>query len=310
MSSVSAKKPNLWYINKQGKVTGPFPAKLIGSYLILKRIDVDTLVSVDKNNWIPIEKLPSLIPDEVKNAHTVEGRLVLNKARLREDEREGDMRRDNENRRDKNRTSEERRDIAGRRHNNEEVSAAYLKLKADFSSQRKKVKHRRVYGFTGIAVVVALLVFGFIFTDPAQPVRQTDCAVKAAANIDWQSCNKSNIDLISSNLSASNLHSTVLNDALMVKTDLSFANLSYASLLNANLSHANLQAAKLVGANLNSANLSNTDLSGADLSYADLSNAIVSNVKVENTRFDNALWTDGRRCMRPSIDRCVFESQQ
>ena len=313
MNSASVKKPQLWYIHKPDKVTGPFPAKLIGSYLILGRIDLSTLVSTDKSNWISIEQLPSLIPDEVKFAHTIEGRDELIKSRLREDERQGDNRRDDnrqhdQDRRNKERLSEERRGIAGRRHNNEEVSGAYLTLKADYSAESKKVKNRRIYGMVGITTVILALVLGFVFTDPVQPVQKTDCSVRAGINIDWQSCNKTGIDLISIKLSGSNLHSSVLNEALLVRSDLSSVNLSYASLLNANLSHANLRNAKLVGANLNSTNLSETDLSGADLSYADMRNAIVSNVRVANTRFDNALWTDGRRCIRPSIDRCVFES--
>ncbi|MDH5517543.1 MAG: pentapeptide repeat-containing protein [Gammaproteobacteria bacterium] len=307
MNSASVKKPQHWYINQQGKITGPFPAKLIGSYLILNRIDVDTLVSTDKQNWIPIERLPSLIPDEVKYAHTVEGRDELLKARLREDERQGDNRRNEEGRRDKERFSDERRDIAGRRQHNEEVSRAYLKLKADYSAESRKVKSRRVLGIIGIFVVVSVLLIGFVLTDPVQPTQKTDCAVAAAVNIDWQFCNKTAVDLVSMNLSGSNLHSTVLNDAVLVKSDLSAVDLSYASLQNANLSYARLRNAKLTGANLNNANLSNSDLSAADLSYADLRGAHISNVQVANTRFDNALWIDGRRCTRPSIDRCEFE---
>lgn len=306
MNEQSPKKPDHWFIKKQGKVTGPFPVKLIGSYLILGRIDIDTLVSIDQEKWIPIGRLPSLIPDEIKNISSVEGKAQLHKAKLREDERRGDSRRDGSTRRATDRHDEDRRKAADRRQNDEKISASYLKLKADISAGRVKAKHGVIVGAVVMVALVAALVAGFLFTEPATNIQKTDCSVKAAKGIDWQSCNKSNINLVDAQLSNSNLHSTLLNGALLVNSQMNNANLSYANLESANLSRANLNGAKLVGTNLNNANLSGANLSAADLSYADLSNAIIVQVQVLNTRFDHVIWTDGRRCAKGSIDQCVF----
>jgi len=310
MSEPLDKKPDHWFIKNQGKVTGPFPVKLIGSYLILGRIDLDTLVSIDKAKWIPIGRLPSLIPAEFKNVSSVEGKVDLHRAKLREDERRGDSRRDGPNRRNSERVEDDRRRANDRRQNDEEVSTSYLKLKADFSARRNLAKHRKVIGAVAVLVLVASLAGGFFLIDPVITIQKTDCTVKAGAGIDWQSCNKNNIDLVSKNLTGSNMHSIRLNGALLVKTQLSEVNLSYASLESANLSQANLSKALLVGANLNNTNLTKANLVAADLSYADLSNAVLLNVQVLNTRFDHAIWTDGRRCARGSIDQCIFDTNK
>jgi len=308
MSEALDKKPDRWFIKKQGKVTGPFPVKLIGSYLILGRIDLDTLVSIDKTKWIPIGRLPSLIPAEFKNKATAEGKVDLQRAKLREDERRGESRRDGPNRRNSERSDADRRQPDDRRQNNEEVSASHIKLIADFAARRNIARHTKIIG----AVVVLILVIGlagsFFLIDPVTSIQKTDCTVKPAAGIDWRSCNKNNIDLVAKNLSKSNLHSVRLNGALLVKAQLSEANLSYASLEAANLSQANLSKALLVGANLNNTNLTNANLVGADFSYADLSNAVLLNVTTLNTKFDHVIWIDGRRCARGSIDQCIFDS--
>ena len=304
----STHKTEHWFIKKQGKVTGPFPVKLIGSYLILGRIDLDTLVSPDEHKWIPIGRLPSLIPDEFKNASTPEGKALLHKAKLREDERRGESRREEgPNRRAAERhEDDDRRSDADRRKNEEAVSAAYLKLKSDFSAHNVRAKRRVLYGFAVVVIVVVALAVGFIFTNPVTTIEKTDCTVNAAPGIDWQLCNKNNVDLVSANLTGAHMHSIRLNGGLLVKANLSESNLSYAELENANLSGADLTAAILKGANLNNANLTGVKLIGADLSYANLNQAVLLNVQVLNTRFDHAIWNDGRTCAAGSIDQCNF----
>ena len=299
-------KPDLWFIKSKGKVTDPFPVKLIGSYLVLGRIDLDTPVSIDQEKWIPISRLPSLIPDEVRLSHTVEGRAGLEQARSREDERRSDTRREQANRRDKERAESDRREAADRRQNNEKVSKSYMKLRADLSANRIKAKKIRLFSLVVLFLVVISLMVSFLFVEPVGITESVDCSSKAAPNVDWHSCNKNSIDLVSKSLQKSNLHSIHLNSALLINTNFTEANLSYASLQNANLSNAILKGALLVGANLNNANLSYADLSGVDLSYADLRNAVLSNTQVLNTKLDNAIWLDGRRCAKQSIDKCVF----
>lgn len=76
-----------WYIKQGERVQGPFPNKLIGSYLILGRITQDTLVSQDNHNWAPAKNFPAIVPEVVKEAGTVQGDRALMLARIREDER-------------------------------------------------------------------------------------------------------------------------------------------------------------------------------------------------------------------------------
>lgn len=302
----STSQTDHWFIKKQGKVTGPFPVKLIGSYLILGRIDLDTLVSPDEHKWIPIGRLPSLIPDEVKHASTSEGKASLHKAKLREDERRGESRRDNGSNRRASERNDDRREKGDRRQNEEEISSAYLKLKSDFSQRSIVAKRRVLYGLVVVFAAVVALVAGFIFTEPATKIIKTDCSVVAGPGIDWQSCNKNSAELVAKNLSKAHLHSTKFNSALLVRANLTGANLSYAGFENANLSEADLSSAVMKGASLNNANLTGAKLIEADLSYADLSQAILLNVQVLNTRFDHAIWSDGRRCAAGSVDQCIF----
>ena len=310
MSDQADKNSNLWYIKKSSKITGPFPVKLLGSYLVLGRISLQTLVSTDQEKWIAIGRLPSLIPDEIKNASTAEGKVSLQRAKSREDERRGDHRRDINRREDPNKEGKERaennrREAADRRQNNEEISKSYLHLKEDFSAKKTRAKKRVVIGSVILTITVVILMLSFFFVKPLELIQKTDCSVKAGPNIDWSACNKNSLSLSSKNLQNSNLHSIHLNSAYLTKTNFTSANLSYSNLSNSNLSNSNLSNSRLVGANLNNANLSGANFSGADLSYADLRKAIITNVKVLNTRFDNAIWIDGTLCARQSIDRCV-----
>lgn len=310
MSDQAENNPNLWYIKKSSKITGPFPVKLLGSYLVLGRISLQTLVSTDKEKWIEISRLPSLIPDEIKNPSTAEGKVALQQAKSREDERRGEHRRDATHREDPNKEGKERaehdrREAADRRKNREEVSKSYLHLKEDFSAKKNRAKKRVVIGTVILTITVVSLMLSFFFVKPLELIQKTDCSVKAGPNIDWSACNKNSLNLSSENLQNSNLYSVHLNSAYLTKTNFTGANLSYSNLSNSDLSNANLSNSRLVGANLNNANLSGANLSGADLSYADLRKAVISNVKVLNTRFDNAIWVDGTLCARQSIDRCI-----
>ena len=81
------KNKGRWYIRVKSKVHGPFPNQLIGSYLILGRINLNTEVSQDEENWSPVNNYKALVPEVVLNAHTPEGAKALMLARVREDER-------------------------------------------------------------------------------------------------------------------------------------------------------------------------------------------------------------------------------
>lgn len=307
MNESSSKKPDIWFIKKQGKITGPFPVKLIGSYLILGRIDLDTLVSVDKTQWIPVGRLPSLIPAELKPQA---GGDELQRARLREDERRGDSRRgDQQSRRTSERNEEERRENNDRRHNEEEVSLAYQNMRKDFSASRQQEKKMARYGTIFVFLIALAVLASFFLIEPAQEIKTADCNTLLGAGIDWRSCNKNNADLVAADLTDAKLNSILFQRAVLVKARLIRADLSYANLESANLQKANLQSARLVGANLNNASLLGADLRQADLSYADLTHAILTSANLEAAIFDHAIWVDGQHCGKGSVGGCVPKPQ-
>ena len=92
------------------------------------------------------------------------------------------------------------------------------------------------------------------------------------------------VDLRSANLSRANLTKAKLRKALLTRADLSGANLTKATLWRAKLGGANLTKANLYKANLTKANLDKANLTGAT-------------------------WTDGRKCGKGSIGKCVRDKR-
>ena len=96
--------------------------------------------------------------------------------------------------------------------------------------------------------------------------------------------------------------------------DLGAADLSGAQLSGADVSGANLYGTNLSKANLSGANLSSTYLHSADLSQANLSNAslreanlngaILSNANLTGVDLSDAIWTNGSKCDKGSINQC------
>ncbi len=81
------KTEDQWYVRQGEQALGPYPEEQIGRYLILGRIDLDTMVSHDKLNWFELKTIPELVPAVVSEAGTPEGDRALMLARIREDER-------------------------------------------------------------------------------------------------------------------------------------------------------------------------------------------------------------------------------
>ena len=86
------------------------------------------------------------------------------------------------------------------------------------------------------------------------------------------------------------------------------------NLIGANLSGDNLGGADLRYANLNGANLSGANLRGAYLSWANLSKvnltkATLSRARLTNANLTGATWTDGRKCGKGSIGKCVRDNR-
>jgi len=82
----------LWYVRKDGRIRGPFPAGQVAREILLGRIRKNDELSVDREHWRHLSALPQLVPAVMQHVDTEEGRQHLLLARLREDERLHDRR--------------------------------------------------------------------------------------------------------------------------------------------------------------------------------------------------------------------------
>ncbi len=281
-----------WYIKKQDKVLGPFPNQLIGRYLILGRIDLQTEVSQDQLNWTPVEQFPALVPDVVRNAGTPAGDKALMLARVREDERSARQSADTE--------PEERRD------NEDQIIKLHRQLRDDvLKSYRHKpsASPRLIIGIVSGFVVLMLLA---LWLNPADKTTEVDCNQPAAAGVNWSFCHKQGQNLAAMNLSGAIFNSSKLQGADLSRSQLSGADLSYADLSLALLVQSDLQSAKLLGANLQQANLQGARLVNADLSYANLLGARLDGADLQGANLSNAIWVNGQTCLKGSIGACLL----
>ena len=75
------------------------------------------------------------------------------------------------------------------------------------------------------------------------------------------------------------------------------------------LIEADLIGADLRGANLSRANLSVARLTNANLGGANLTKATLSRARLTNANLTGATWTDGRKCGKGSIGKCVRDNR-
>lgn len=83
---------DLWYVRKDGRIRGPFPAGQVAREILLGRIRKNDELSVDREHWRSLSALPQLVPVAMQHADTEAARQHLLLARLREDERLHDRR--------------------------------------------------------------------------------------------------------------------------------------------------------------------------------------------------------------------------
>ena len=107
-----------------------------------------------------------------------------------------------------------------------------------------------------------------------------------------------------------NLMNAYFREAILPGTDLSKANLQAAELGYSNFKGANFRGAFMFNANLHGADLSGADLTDAFMVMTTLRNANLEGAIIKNTDFSGAIWTNGIRCRRKSIDTCYFSDRQ
>jgi uncharacterized protein YjbI with pentapeptide repeats len=282
---------HLWYVRKQGAVSGPFPAQQVRQSFSLAQLDLDDEVSLDGAQWVKLieadilEKAPAkpnvAVPDH-------EWRQERDKARLR--------------------WLNDSVETIAINPDRDEVDAR-LRQHEEETRTRLKAESNRKPGFlSGLGLLLAVAVIGLGVwlgqsgesgIQASLSGRVSDCNMPAGEGVAWGGCNK---DVAS--LARANLKNALLMKARFERADLSGADLSYANLDEANLRGANLRGASLRGASLVQADISGADLAGADLGYAVLSDARLDGARLDGALFGQSTWIDGRICADQSVGSC------
>jgi len=280
-----------WYIKQNSKIQGPFPNKLIGSYLILGRIKLETLISQDQKNWSPVSSYPAMVPDVVKEAGTVQGDRALMLARIREDERSSAGNADS--------------NIDERREDEEQLMQLHRQIRDDvLKGWRSKPQKKLIY--IGLSSLLGLTLIGFYISQSGDEIKLTDCNARAVAGINWSGCNKQGENLRNRNLQQVNFRGAKLQAADLSAAQLQGADLAYANMSQSILISAQLQKSNLKGANLRRANLQSADLSAANLAYAELVGSQLQGAILNQAIFDHAIWVNGETCLPGSIGACLL----
>jgi uncharacterized protein YjbI with pentapeptide repeats len=103
-----------------------------------------------------------------------------------------------------------------------------------------------------------------------------------------------------------NLQEIDLRDKNLRFVDLHGANLRGADLRGADLYGANLSGTNLCCARVEGANFTASNLTQANLSYIDFRGVALIEVTLTGAFFEHAIWTNGRRCEKGSIGKCLF----
>jgi hypothetical protein len=291
----------LWYTRKAGEIKGPFPARSISCFMLLGRLTQDDEVSQDREHWQALHELPELIPDEVRDAHTEEGCQRLLAARMREDERLRDRRRDDQQ------VPNPRRRGTDRRAPEPVAMVRHRELRQQLSQAAAARPGYLVPGvITALGLMVLFAAGVFVYRAlPAHTAPATACGVSPAPGVAWSNCGLEGLQAAGADLTGARLDNADLRGADLHGTVLDESNLAYSNVSTADLRYANLTNARLLGAGLRNSDLSYAHLNGADLSYADLRGARITGAVWDGAKLDKAIWIDGRVCAAGSVGRCV-----
>jgi len=280
-----------WYIKHNSKIQGPFPNKLIGSYLILGRIQLETLVSQDKKNWSPVSSYPAMVPDVVKEAGTKQGDRALMLARIREDERSS--------------AGDGDENVDERREDEEQMMQLHRQIR-DAVLKGGESKPRKKLIYIGLSSLLGLTLIGLYVSQSDDDIKLADCNARAVPGINWSGCDKQGENLRNRNLQKVNFRGAKLQGADLSAAQLQGADLAYANMSQSILIAAQLQNSDLTGANLRRANLQSADLSGANLSYAELVGSQLQGAILTRAIFDHAIWVNGETCLPGSVGACFL----
>lgn len=292
----------LWYARHDGVERGPFPRRTITEYLLLGRLRESDAVSQDRKTWVPIARLPHLIPEVMRSVATDDDRARLRRARLQLDERLADRRRG------KSAPRAVRELRRGERRRGESIDAlehrAHRLRMHEALRQRTEALGARRAAALLTAVFALLIGVATWYGSDFELATTRDCAAAPAPGVNWNHCDRSGARLAGAPLNRALLNNARLRGADLANADLRAADLRFAELSRARLDRARLAQANLRGAVLREAQLVGSDLTGADLSYADLRGAALGGARLEGARLGRAIWIDGRTCADDSRDAC------
>lgn len=259
----------LWYVRRGSTIQGPYEADQLRRYLLLGRVRLTDRVSRDGQHWYAITQCGELIPEEMRDLESPEGRARFEAARQAVDERE-------------------------------KPAAAPDPMpggeRAEDTPEKRASRHWSVL-LLAVAVAVALVLIGVYGNLGARSVAASDCDAEPVAGVNWNYCRKNGMAVEpGSDLRGVHAVNALLRDAQLAGAVLSDASLAYVDLSGAALYEADLSGADLSGATLRDADLSGAILVDANLSYADLRGAKLSGAQLRGARLTGAVWTDGRPC--------------
>lgn len=293
------KKEPLWYIRREGVVTGPFPVGLIERYVVLGRVSAATELSADNVHWAVCAEWPEWVAyiEDFKSKHDSEEHLEA--FRRWEDERDGYDRRKGTptNVASDQRSQSDRRDTETQ----EQIEVR--------QSRTRRPRMSRLYSLrvAAIPIFAVALFIGFylaLYKPSAVNHEPADCSALAAEGVNWSYCDLQNKNLRNISLRHSNLQSSNMTGARLTDADLSGSEMSFSVLTLARISDSNFSNSRMIGVSFRNSLISNVNFNKSDLTYADFSNADFNNVEFDGARLDHAIWTDRRRCAANSIGVC------
>jgi hypothetical protein len=264
----------------------------LSRYLLLQRLDSQSLVSRDGEKWLRLGELPELQPERrltIADLPTeerqrleatekwVQGHPVLFKSTHVP-------------------TGDEEGDDGGA----EEPMYARTHLQP---APRHRPSRLLAYGVVLLLLMAVVAIPLLIPVSPQQAEPQ--CDAPATPGVNWSNCLMSSRQLSDSDLTAAVLRNVNLGSSKLTRAKLSNTDLAYANLALSDLAGAQLKNAQLKGANLRNANLSNANLEGADLSYADLSGANLKGANFANALLGHAIMDENVNCMPESVGKCI-----
>ena len=292
---------HVWYMKREGQVSGPFPIGLIRRFVLLGRLHLNDEVSPDREYWQKIRNVPEVIPDEMQSLKTEEDRMRLVLAQIHEDDR-GRERRLGESkpflgrRIPEERRSPEMQEIVARRQTRDQIS------------NRKRAKKSNFSFILFLAFFLTFIIGGglYVYNElPDKALQKVQCDAPAVPGVNWSYCKKEGIVLLTKKLDGAILNSTDMHGANFRGSSFRNSDLSYVLLGASDLSYTDFQQAKLVGASLRGADLSFARLKDADLSFANLRSANLGGASFEGAKLGNAIWTDGTVCAEGSVGACI-----